>query len=128
MTMRFTSKDVVGTLLAATAVLVALALTNGWGWPLLGDYRAGTIALAVIGFAMCGAASDYTAASWSHPLVVLASILGVAALGLVVAGLVWATAALFVWLAVVIVALWFVSTVRHLTTSPDYRPATPAVS
>jgi hypothetical protein len=77
---------------------------------------------------MCGAASDYSAASWSHPLVLLASILGVAALGLVVAGLIWATAALFVWLAVVIVTLWFVSTVRHLTTSPNYRPATPAVS
>ena len=118
--MRFTSKDLVGTALAAGAVVVALAVTSRWGWPLLGDFRAGTIALALIGFAMCGTASDYSTVRPSHPLVMLATVLGVAALGLIIAGLIWATVELFFWLAAVIVALWFVTTVRHLITPPNY--------
>ncbi len=123
--MRFNSKDLVGGLLAAAAVLVALDVTNGWGWPLLGDYRAGTIALGVIGFAMCGAASDYSTVRSPNPLIILAGILGVAALGLLIGGLIWATATLFMWLAGVIVALWAVSTLRHVITPVDSirRPA-----
>jgi peptidoglycan/LPS O-acetylase OafA/YrhL len=114
--MSFTSKDFVGTLLAGAAVLVGAAVMNDWGWPLLGDYRAGTVALAVIGVGMCAAGSDYSTVRWSHPLVILASALGVAALGLIVAGLIWATAEIFFWLAFVIVALWMTTTLRHLTT------------
>ena len=126
--MRFTTKDVIGTLLAGVAVLVALAVTNGWGWPLLGDYRAGTIALGVIGFGMCAAASNLGKADVTHPLVAIATVLGLAALGLLVGGLIWATAPLFVGLALVIVALWFVSTVRHLTTPSRHAPLNPVVS
>ncbi len=117
--MRLTTKDVVGGMLAAAATLVALAVINGWGWPLLGDYRAGTIALGVIGFAMCGAASDYRSVRSPNPLIILAGILGLAALGLLIGGLIWATATLFVWLAAVIVALWAVSTLRHVITPVD---------
>ena len=126
--MRLTSKDVVGTLLAAAAVVVALAVTNGWSWPLLGDYRAGTVALAVIGFGMCAAASDYSTVHGPDPLVVLASMLGIAALGLIVGGLIWASASIFVWLAVVIVALWFVSTLRHLIAPARQLPSRPVAS
>jgi peptidoglycan/LPS O-acetylase OafA/YrhL len=126
--MRLTSKDVVGTGLVVAAVLVAAAVINGWSWPLLGDYRAGTIALAVIGFGMCAAASDYSQARWSNPLVLLASALGIAALVLIVAGLIWATAELVFWLAAVIVGLWFVSTARHLFTPRDFGRAHPALS
>jgi hypothetical protein len=124
--MRLTIRDAIGTLLAAAAVLVALDLTYGWGGPLLGDYRAGTVALAVIGFAMCGAASDYGTVRGPDPFVVLAALLGIAALGLVIGGLVAPSATMFVWLAVVIVALWFVSTVRHLVTPASRLPARPA--
>ena len=114
--MRFTVKDFIGALLAAAAVAVTLAVTNGWGWPLLGDYRAGTVALAVIGFAMCGAASDYSTVRGAQPLLMVAGILGVAALGLMIGGLIWATATIFVWFAAVIVALWVVTTLRHAIT------------
>jgi predicted ferric reductase len=125
---RLTSKDVLGAALTLAAVMVAAAVVNGWGWPLLGDYRAGTIALAVVGFAMCGAASDYGDVRWSHPLVIVAAALGTVALGLIVAGLIWATAELVFWLAAVIVALWFVSTVRHLITRRGFEQAHPAFS
>jgi hypothetical protein len=119
--MRFTAKDLVGTLLAGAAVAVTLAVTNAWGWPLLADYRAGAVALAVIGFGMCAAASDYSTVHGPDPLVIVAGILGVAALGLMIAALVWATATLFVWFAATIIALWLIATVRHLVT-PVARP------
>ena len=114
--MSFTSRDFVGTLLAGAAVLVGAAVFDDWGWPLLGDYRSGTVALAVIGVAMCSAGSDYSTVRWSQPLVVLASALGLVALALIVAGLIWATAVIFFWLVAVIVTLWMTTTVRHLIT------------
>jgi predicted ferric reductase len=126
--MRLTSKDVIGTGLAVAAVFVAAAVINVWQWPLLGDYRAGTVALAIVGIAMCAAASDYSNVRWSHPLVLLASALGIAALGLIVAGLIWATAELVFWLAAVIVGLWFVSTLRHVITPRSFEQARPALS
>jgi hypothetical protein len=126
--MRITSKDAVGTVLAAIAVVVTLAVSYGWGWPLLADYRAGTVALAVIGIAMCVAGSEATSARPNDPLVVGSTILGVAALGLIAAGLIWATAQLFVALAAVIVALWLIATVRHLITASDDRRAPAAAS
>jgi hypothetical protein len=109
-------KDATATLLAALAAVVALAVINGWGWPLLSGYRAGTIALAVIGFGMCTVGSDYSTVRGLDPFVLIAGLLGVTALGLAIAGLIWATATLFVWLAVTILLLWLVTTVRHLLT------------
>jgi uncharacterized membrane protein YccC len=114
--MRVSFKDAFATLLAAFAALVALAVLGGWGWPLLGGYRAGTIALGVIGIAMCAIGSDYSTVRGLDPFVAVAGVLGVAVLGLVIAGLIWATAALFVWLAVTILVLWLVTTVRHVIT------------
>ena len=126
--MRLTVKDALGGVLAAGAVLVALDVSNGWGWPLLGDYRAGTIALGVLGFAMCAFASDYSTVRGPDPLLVVAVLLGLAALGLLISGLILATAALFVWLAVVIVALWLVSTGRHVIARGQQLPAHPALT
>jgi len=114
--MRVSFRDAFATLLAAFAALVALAVINDWGWPLLSGYRAGTIALGVIGFGMCTVGSDYSTVRGPDPFVVVAGLLGVAALGLTIAGLIWATGALFVWLAVTILLLWLVTTVRHVLT------------
>ena len=116
--MKVSFKDATATLLAALAALVALAVVNGWGWPLLGGYRAGTIALGVIGFGMCAVGSDYSTVRGLDPFVVVAGLLGVAALGLAIAGLIWSTATLFVWLAVTILLLWLVTTVRHILATP----------
>jgi hypothetical protein len=126
--MRFTSKDVFGLVLAATAVVVAMAVTYGWGWPLLGDYRAGTVALGAIGIAMCAGASDVKGTRMSDPFIVLATLLGITALGLFIAGLVWATAQIFAGLVAAIIGLWLVATVRHLLATPADPAAKPALS
>jgi hypothetical protein len=126
--MRLSWKDATATLLAAAAVLVALAVTNAWGWPLLGNYRAGTVALTLLGVGMCASGTATAKASWSDPFVIIASLLGVVALALIVAGLMYATQPLFVALAADILALWFVSTLRHLVEEKPEFPAHPAVS
>jgi hypothetical protein len=123
--MRLTWKDGISTVLAAVAVLVALAVTNAWGWPLLGDYRAGTVALTLVGFGMCATGTAIGKTSWANPFVAIATLLGVVALVLIVGGLIYATAPLFVALAAVIVALWFVSTLRHLVEGTPEAPAHP---
>ncbi len=58
------------------------------------------------------------------PFVIVASVLGVFALGMVVVGLVTGTQAPFVAVAVATIALWFVSTIHHVrATSPAPSPA-----
>jgi len=123
--MRLTWKDGISTVFAAVAVVVALAVTNAWGWPLLGDYRAGTVALTLVGFGMCASGTAIGKASWANPFVVIATLLGVAALVLIVGGLIYATKPLFVALAATIVALWFVSTLRHLVEGTSDAPGHP---
>jgi hypothetical protein len=49
----------------------------------------------------------------SSPFIVIASVLGVAALGLLIASLIVQSQALFIALAASIVVLWAVSTLRH---------------
>lgn len=113
--------DAVNTLLAALAVGVTLALTQGWSWPLLGDYRAGIVALTLIGFAMC-AVGGYSWTSMKFgPYAAVAGGLGIVALGLVVYGLIAATETALVALATVIVVLWFITTLRHSVTAAQPR-------
>ena len=52
-TMRLTWRDGVAALFAVVVGLITLAVTQGWGWPLLGSYRAGIVALALVGVPMC---------------------------------------------------------------------------
>jgi hypothetical protein len=107
----------VATLLAALVLGVLLALTQAWSWPLLGDYRAGVVALTILGFAMCSVglqvAEGGAAESFKRPPMIACSVLGTVALALVVAGLIWATQALFVALGSVLLALWLVTTIDH---------------
>jgi len=119
--MGLTAKDAFTTLLAGLTILVALATTQGWGWPLLGSYRGGVVVLGVLGIAAgCG----YSAKSWSFrsPFIGLGSLLGFAAMVLLVGGLIAGTETWFVALAVDLLALWFVATLRHAA-SFGRRPA-----
>ena len=112
--MRLTLRDGAATALAALAVLVTLAVTQGWAWPLLGGYRAGILALTLTGIAMCATGAGAVAGStMKEPLAVIVSVLGVAALVLIVLGLVAGTQTPFVGLAAVLVAMWFFTTVHH---------------
>lgn len=122
--MRLTWRDVETTLLAVLVVGVTLALTQGWSLPLLGSYRAGVIALTIIGMAMCAAGGVSTETpSFTQPFVAIVSVVGVAAVGLIILGLTTSTQAPLVALALVLLAMWFVTTVHHALPGTPGQPA-----
>jgi hypothetical protein len=121
--MKLTRRDGVETLLAATAVAVALAVTRDWGWPMLGSPRSGIVVLAVVGQTMCTSAG-WSRARWSDPFILIVSGLGVVTLALIVTGLIVGTEAFVVALAIALGAMWVVATVHHaMAGGPNLRPA-----
>jgi hypothetical protein len=121
--MQLTWRDGAATILAALVVTVLVAVTQAWAWPLLGDYRSGVIALTILGFTMCTVgfrAAD--APAFKQPFMIIGSVLGVVALALVVFGLIFATQALFVALAITLLALWIVTTVDHTVAAAHHQP------
>ncbi len=126
--MRLTARDAVAAVLAGVAVLVLLALTLGWDWPVITDFRAGTIALWVLGVAMCpltwigvqAATGDGAARSalqnrlgLGRSYYTFMSALAFAATVLLVWGVVAPGQAVFVTLAIVVIGLWVISTARR---------------
>lgn len=121
--MQLTWRDGAATILAALVVAVMLALTQAWSWPLLGDYRAGVVTLTILGFTMCSVGLRATDASaFKQPFMVVGSVLGVVALGLVISGLIFATQALFVALAITLLTLWIVTTADHAMPAAHDHP------
>jgi hypothetical protein len=119
--MKLRLNDAMSTVLAAGAVLVTMAVTQGWSWPLLSSYRAGAIALGLIGIAMCATGSS-TAQLRFGGYAILAGGLGILALVLVVYGLIAATETALLSLTAVLLALWLITTIRHMTQPADIKP------
>jgi hypothetical protein len=124
--MQLTWRDGAATILAVLVGSILLAVTQAWSWPLLGDYRAGVVALTIIGFAMCSVglqvAKGAVAESFMRPLVIVGSVLGAGALALVVLGLIFATETLFVALGMDLLALWLITTIDHALFATDGAP------
>lgn len=121
--MKLTWRDGVETVVGAAVIAVAFAVTQGWGWPLMGSPRAGIVVLAVLGQGMCTFAG-WSGSRWSDPFIVIGSVLGVTVLALIVAGLIAGTKAFVVALAVTLAVMWVVATLHHAIQGPaKTRPA-----
>lgn len=85
--MRLTWRDGVAALFAVVVGLITVAVTREWGWPLLGSYRAGIVALALVGVPMCliGGYAFWDSPAFRHPRLILKDpfLTAAAALGLV---------------------------------------------
>lgn len=73
--------------LGILAAVLVFAFFTGRRFPLIADDRQAFIALVVIGFAMCsvGMGSMVNSMGWSHWTIIAGSILGVAAMALIIA-------------------------------------------
>ena len=112
--MRLTWRDGVSALLVGACGLIFLAVSDGWGWPLLGGYRAGAAALLVVGLAACiVGGSNMTTFDTSDAMVLGATTLGFFAFGIGVWGIVTGSETAFAILLVTTVMLWVVATVHH---------------
>jgi len=111
--MTLTGKDLITTLLAVATVGLYYAMTKGIDLPIISGYRGAILVLAVIGIAMCalGAGNGTSAPTgiWSFA----AGALGVAALVVIVYGLITGAKIAFILLVGTIIALWGLATVRH---------------
>ena len=108
-------KEAGATLLTAVGLTLALSVTQGWNWLLLGDARAGIIALGVVGWAACiSSAPSAMGFSIKDPFVIVAMAIGLVLLVAGVIGLFVNTLPYLVVMLGATVALWLVATTRHL--------------
>ena len=117
--MRLTLRDAVTTLFAGAVVIVTLAVTQGWDWPLLGSPRAGILAVGALGIGMCATGTrpqeaQAGATFWRRPVIVAESGLGIVALVAFVGGLIVGTETWLITLAAVNLVMWGVATTRHV--------------
>ena len=108
--MTFTWKDGLATILAAAAVALAWAASQGWqSW--LTTPRIGILVLGLAGVVICAQnAPTPEAPIWTG----LLSTLGVMTLVLAITGLVLGAAWLLYAVASGIVALWLLTTIKHM--------------
>ena len=108
--MSLTWKDAVTTILAACVFGIYYAQTKGISLPLLSSIRWATIALAILGIAMCafGAGTSQTS-----QMIRFLSVLGVTSLILIIASLTTGSSLAFLLLTIVIILMWVLSTARH---------------
>jgi hypothetical protein len=111
--------------LTAVGLTLAFSVTQGWGWPLLSDARAGIIVLGVVGMAVCGTSSwAVQKVSWTNPFLLLATVAGIVLLGAGVIGLFANRIECLVVMMVATVVIWLVATVRHVVeATPGQKPA-----
>ena len=125
-------RDGIATILVAAGVAVTSSLVNAWAWPLIGDARAGVVAVFILGFAACvvggGPAWIFSAMRegrmrgpgeiWS-PFFIVAAALGALAFALMFADLFINDVSLLIWATVSVVAIWLVTTTRHALETPQ---------
>jgi hypothetical protein len=117
--MRLTWRDAGTALLALAVGSVYVANTAGWATPIISDTRGATLLLGIAGFSMCILGGSSATISGKSAFMVPASILGGAAVVLIIAGLITGWSWIVPWLTADIVLLWAISTVRHAIPAPQ---------
>jgi hypothetical protein len=117
--MRLSWRDVVDTVLAGAVLMVGMAVSNEWGWPLLGSPRAGSLAVGFLGIAMCSVAGSGRAVEqeMKEPGVRVLTGMGALALVLMIVGVITGSDLVFLALVIDTIGMWLMSTIRHATAS-----------
>src|SRR2546425_5146104 len=116
-TVTFSRKDTAATVLTTLVVLAFLSAHEGWGVPLVGDsHRWAAGAILLLGILSCGLGSPGKGAATR-----LCAVLGTLALVLGVLALATGSLTPLSLLVVDVVALWAVSTFKHVRHEPP-RP------
>jgi hypothetical protein len=108
-------KDFWSTVLVVIGLAMALSVTQGWNWPLLGGVREGIIALGVFGVGAClfGDVGERFYRTDPFALATMLVFMLAAAIA-IVGGLIVGSVEYLLVLMVVTVMLWGVATLRHL--------------
>jgi hypothetical protein len=124
--MGLTRKDVYATVFVAAGLLLALSVTQSWGWPLMSGVRMGILALGLTGIVACsvsGWATDKVC--FTSPFTIIGIVVGVIALGAAVIGLFANTMPYLVVMMAAVALLWAVTVVhRAFAETTAARPIT----
>lgn len=112
--MFLTRRDLAGTIVASLAVFVYAANVQGWWY--LGSNRWAAVTMLAIGAIGCPLGARIEGENLSSTPIVLLGLLGVTALVLAVIAIVTAAQWALLGLAIVVVALWAGTTLRHAVT------------
>jgi hypothetical protein len=112
--MRLDRKDAWSTVILVVGMAMALSVTQGWNWPLLGGVRAGIVALGVAGLGACILGSPRERFYRTDPfgLATMVVVMGALAIA-IVGGLITGSVQYLVALMLVTTMLWALATVRH---------------
>ena len=112
--MKLDWRDAVATLLVAVGLALALSVTQGWNWPLLGGVREGIIALALLGFGAHLLGAPRERFYFTDPFGLTTLLVAVGAMAIaIVGGLITGTVEYLLMLMVVVAMLWAFATLRH---------------
>jgi len=109
--MKLSWKDITTTLIAIVVAVALFAKIKEYNWQFIGSWRTAIGSVGFLGLLM--ATFDEEDFTHFNAWGVIEWTLAVAAIGLVVAGLIVASKVLVVLLAADVLALWFTSIVRH---------------
>ena len=112
--MRLSWKDAWSTLLVVAGLAIALSVTQGWNWPLLGGVREGIIALGIAGLGACLLGSPRERFYFTDPFGLATILVVMAALAIaIVGGLIVGSVEYLVALMLVTAMLWTLATLEH---------------
>jgi hypothetical protein len=112
--MRLNWKDAWSTVLVVVGLAMALSVTQGWNWPLLGGVREGIVALGIVGVGACLLGSPRERSYFTDPFgLAMVLVVMVAAAIAIVGGLIVGSVEYLVALMFVTAVLWAIATLRH---------------
>jgi hypothetical protein len=112
--MRLSWKDAWSTVLVVAGLAMALSVTLGWRWPLLGGVREGIIALGIAGLGACILGSPRERVYFTDPFGLVTMLIVMVALAFtIVGGLIVASVEYLIALMLVTGMMWVLATLRH---------------
>jgi len=112
--MKLDRRDALSTVILVAGLAMALSVTQGWSWPLLGGVREGIVALGAAGLGACILGSPRERFYRTDPfgLATMVVVMGALAIA-IVGGLITGSVQYLVALMLVTTMLWALATVRH---------------
>jgi len=112
--MRLSWKDAWSTVLVVFGLSMALSVTQGWNWPLLGGVREGIVALGIAGVGACVLGSPRERFYFTDPFGLVTMLIVMVALAVaIVGGLIVGSVQYLLVLMFLTVMLWALATLRH---------------
>lgn len=112
--MRLDRRDALSTVVLVAGLAMALSVTLGWNWPLLGGVREGIVALGLAGLGSCILGSPNERSYRTDPFGVATMLVVMLALAVAIGGgLITGSVEYLVALMLVTIMLWALATIRH---------------